>query len=206
MRILFLGDIVGRVAREAVRDNVANLRQSLNLDFVIVNGENAAHGFGITAAMVEELLDNGVDVITTGNHVWDKSEILSYVENQPRLLRPINFPPGTPGKGAGLFTVGDKNILVINVMGQLFMQTLDDPFAAIEREISACPLSEMADAIIVDVHAEASSEKWPWVTFAMAVLRSSSAPIPIYRLRMHKSCRLAQPIKPMLVCAAIMIV
>ena len=159
MRILFLGDIVGRVAREAVRDNVANLRQSLNLDFVIVNGENAAHGFGITAAMVEELLDNGVDVITTGNHVWDKSEILSYVENQPRLLRPINFPPGTPGKGAGLFTVGDKNILVINVMGQLFMQTLDDPFAAIEREISACPLSEMADAIIVDVHAEASSEK-----------------------------------------------
>ena len=159
MRILFLGDIVGRVAREAVRDNVANLRRSLNLDFVIVNGENAAHGFGITAAVVEELLDNGVDVITTGNHVWDKSEILSYVEQQPRLLRPINFPSGTPGKGSGLFSVGDKNILVINVMGQLFMQTLDDPFAAIEREISACPLAEMADAIIVDIHAEASSEK-----------------------------------------------
>lgn len=160
MRLLFLGDIVGRSGREAVIARLPGLREKLKLDFVIVNGENAAGGFGITGQICEELYDAGVDVITTGNHVWDQRETLSYIERDDRLLRPINYPAGTPGKGAGLFqSKSGKQVLVINVMGRVFMEQLDDPFAAVEHELNACPLSKSADAIVVDVHAEASSEK-----------------------------------------------
>ncbi len=159
MRILFLGDVVGRAAREAVIRQVPVWRSQYALDFVIVNGENSAGGFGITPDISEAFFDAGIDVISTGNHVWDQSAITPYIANEPRLLRPVNFPQGTPGRGAGLFEAGDKRVLVVNVMGQLFMETLDAPFAAVERELSACPLAEMADAIIVDVHAEATSEK-----------------------------------------------
>lgn len=159
MRILFFGDIVGRAAREAVIRQVPVLRTQYALDFVIVNGENSAGGFGITPDIAEALFEAGVDVISTGNHVWDQQNISGYIADEPRLLRPVNFPNGTPGRGVGLFEAGDKRVLVINVMGQLFMESLEEPFAAVERELAACPLGEVADAIIVDVHAEATSEK-----------------------------------------------
>ena len=159
MRILFLGDIVGRAAREAVARQVPVWRTQYDLDFVIVNGENAAGGFGITPDIAETLFEAGVDVISTGNHIWDQQTISNYIVDEARLLRPVNFPDGTPGRGVGLYEVGDKRVLVVNVMGQLFMESLDEPFAAIERELGACPLGEVADAIIVDVHAEATSEK-----------------------------------------------
>ena len=159
MRILFLGDIVGRAAREAVMRQVPVWRTQYKLDFVIVNGENAAGGFGITPAIADDLFAAGVDVISTGNHVWDQQSISGYIAQEARLLRPVNFPSGTAGRGVGLYEAGDKRVLVVNVMGQLFMEALDEPFAAIERELAACPLGEVADAIIVDVHAEATSEK-----------------------------------------------
>ena len=159
MRFLFLGDIVGRAAREAVIRQVPVLRAQYGLDFVVVNGENSAGGFGITPEIAEALFEAGVDVISTGNHIWDQQSIHAYIADEARLLRPVNFPDGTPGRGVGLFDIGDKRVLVVNVMGQLFMESLDDPFAAIDRELAACPLGDVADAIIVDMHAEATSEK-----------------------------------------------
>lgn len=160
MRILFLGDVVGRPGRKAVLAHLPELRRRLAADFVIVNGENAAGGFGITETICEELLDAGADVITTGNHVWDQREALVFINRQPRLLRPVNFPPGTPGRGAGLYkTQGGAQVMVINAMGRVFMDPLDCPFQAIDRELGQGELKSKADAIIIDFHAEATSEK-----------------------------------------------
>ncbi|MFZ2468888.1 MAG: TIGR00282 family metallophosphoesterase [Parvibaculum sedimenti] len=160
MKLLFLGDIVGRAARDAIISDLPGLRADLGADFVVVNGENAAGGFGITAQICEELFDAGVDVVTLGNHAWDQREALVHIERESRLIRPVNFPKGTPGRGAHLFeTAKGERVLVINAMGRVFMDALDDPFAAIERELDACPLGEVADAILVDFHGEATSEK-----------------------------------------------
>lgn len=151
---------MGRAGRVAVLETLPRLRETLAIDFVIANGENAAHGFGITEKICDELLDGGIDVLTTGNHIWDQREALVFIERQDRLLRPVNFPKGTPGKGSGLFEAkSGERVLVVNVMGRVFMDPLDDPFRAVEAELDACPLAEIADAIIVDIHAEASSEK-----------------------------------------------
>ena len=160
MRILFVGDVVGRAGRSAVSDHLPGLIRDWALDLVIVNGENAAGGFGITEAIYQELVDAGADAVTLGNHSWDQREALVFIERAPRLVRPANYPPGTPGRGAAL--VEAKNgarALVVNVLGRVFMTPFDDPFAAIGRELGACPLREAADAIVVDVHCEASSEK-----------------------------------------------
>jgi hypothetical protein len=160
MRLLFCGDIVGRSGREVVLEHVPRLRRALALDFVAVNGENAAAGFGITEKICNEFYAAGVDAISTGNHVWDQRETMAFIDRHPRLLRPINYPAGTPGRGTGLYaTAGGRKVLVVNVMGRLFMDALDDPFAAVERELAAQRLGATADAIIVDVHAEATSEK-----------------------------------------------
>jgi len=160
MRLAFFGDVVGRSGRKAISKYVPRLREDLNLDAVIVNGENAAGGFGITEATAGELYDAGADVITLGNHSFDNANALTYIEREPRLLRPVNYPAGTaPGKGAGLYDIGGYRLLVINVLGRVFMDALDDPFVAIQAELDACPLGEIADAILVDVHAEATSEK-----------------------------------------------
>jgi len=160
MRLLFLGDVVGRSGRRAVMDALPGLRQRYALDFVIVNGENAAGGFGITEAISRELIEAGADVITTGNHVWDQREALVFIERQERLLRPINFPKGTPGKGAGLFKArSGAEVLVINAMGRVYMADLDCPFQAIDRELDACRLGAGADAVVLDFHAEVTSEK-----------------------------------------------
>ena len=160
MRILFLGDVVGRPGRVAVMEQLPALRERYALDFVVVNGENAAGGFGITEPILNELLDAGADVVTTGNHVFDQREALVFIERHDRLLRPLNFPPGTPGKGAGLFKAkSGAEVLVINAQGRVFMADLDDPFRAVERELEACGLKSGAEAILIDFHAEATSEK-----------------------------------------------
>ncbi|HRF09334.1 MAG TPA: TIGR00282 family metallophosphoesterase [Xanthobacteraceae bacterium] len=160
MRILFLGDIVGRSGRVAVVDLLPSLIRDWKLDFVAINGENSAGGFGITEAIYNEVTDAGADAITLGNHSWDQREALVFIERAPRLIRPLNYPKGTPGRGAAMLeSKSGKRVLVINAMGRVFMEALDDPFAAIERELEACRLREHADAILVDFHAEATSEK-----------------------------------------------
>ena len=165
-----------------------------SLDLVVVNGENAAGGFGITEAIYQELLDAGADAITLGNHAWDQREALVFIERAPRLIRPANFPKGTPGRGAALVdTKSGKRALVINAMGRVFMTPFDDPFAAIARELEACPLREAADAIVVDFHGEATSEKQASATSATAAPASSSAPTPMCRPPTTRSSPAAPP-------------
>ncbi|MEI8146999.1 MAG: TIGR00282 family metallophosphoesterase, partial [Alphaproteobacteria bacterium] len=160
MRLLFLGDVVGRAGRAAVSERLPGLVADLKLDAVVINGENAAHGFGITEAIYADLIAAGADVVTLGNHSWDQREALVFIERAPRLVRPCNYPAGTPGRGAALVqTRGGATLLVVNVMGRVFMDAMDDPFAAVERELEQAPLGRVADAVVVDVHAEASSEK-----------------------------------------------
>ena len=160
MRILYCGDVVGAAGRRSILDHVAGLRQRLDLDFVLVNGENAAHGFGITPDICRAFHDVGVDAITTGNHVWDRREIIDYIDDDPRLLRPLNYPEGTPGIGAHTYATEDgRRVMVLQVMGRLFMDPLDDPFAAAQRALLNQRLGTAVDCIIADIHAEASSEK-----------------------------------------------
>jgi len=160
MRLLFLGDVVGRAGRQAVIEQLPALRARYKLDFVAINGENAAGGFGITEPILEGLLGAGADVVTLGNHAFDQREALVFIERHERLLRPINFPPGTPGKGAGFYKAANgADVLVINAMGLIYMPELGDPFRATESEVEACGLKRGADAIVVDFHAEATSEK-----------------------------------------------
>src|SRR3974390_3408439 len=160
MRILFVGDIVGRSGRAIVYERLPNLVRGWKLDLVIANGENSAGGFGITETIYRELIDCGVDAVTLGNHAWDQKEALVFIERAPRLIRPINYPAGTPGRGAALIaTRTGAHVLVVNVMGRVYMDPLDDPFVAIDREIMAHPLATAADAIVIDMHGEATSEK-----------------------------------------------
>lgn len=160
MNVLFVGDLVGKSGRNAVAEHLPNIASELELDFIVVNAENSAHGFGVTAPICESLFEMGVDVITTGNHVWDQREIVDYIGGEPRLLRPINYPEGTPGNGTGVFeTRAGKKVLVIHPMGRLFMEALDDPFMAVQKALLNQKLGQTVDFILVDVHAEASSEK-----------------------------------------------
>jgi hypothetical protein len=160
MRILFIGDVIGKPGRDVVVAELPKLREQLSLDFVIVNGENAAGGFGLTRGTANELFGAGADCITTGNHWADQKEILTFIDSEERILRPRNYPRATPGKGANLYQTRDGyRILVVNVMGRVFMDPLDDPFAAVDAELNACPLGDAADAVVVDMHAEATSEK-----------------------------------------------
>ncbi|MDG2244674.1 MAG: TIGR00282 family metallophosphoesterase [Rhodospirillaceae bacterium] len=160
MRILYLGDIMGKSGRQAVIDRLPDLRDQLGLDFVIACGENAAHGFGITVKICEALFSAGVDVITTGNHAWDQKEIIDYIPTEPRLLRPINYADGTPGLGSGLFETGNgQQVAVCQLMGRLNMPPIDDPFRALEIFLAGTQLGQDADAIVVDIHGEATSEK-----------------------------------------------
>ncbi len=160
MRILFIGDVVGRSGRAIVAERLPGLVRDWKLDLVIVNGENAAGGFGITEAIYQDLVDAGADAITLGNHAWDQKEALVFIERAPRLIRPLNYPSGTPGRGAAMIeTKNGAHALVVNAMGRIFMDPLDDPFAAVDRELAACPLKHGADAVVVDMHAETTSEK-----------------------------------------------
>ena len=158
MRILFIGDIVGRPGRELVRQGLTALVDYHSVDFVIANAENAAAGFGITREIGDQLLEWGVDVMTSGNHIWDKKEALDYIGAESRLLRPANYPAGVPGNGSYLARTRDnRSVGVINVMGRVFMLNIDDPFAVVKREIER--LRERTRIIFVDFHAEATSEK-----------------------------------------------
>jgi metallophosphoesterase (TIGR00282 family) len=158
MRILFIGDIVGKPGRELLRKGLRALVDHFGVEFVIANVENSAAGFGITKDVGDSLLEMGVDVMTSGNHIWDKKEALDYIGVEPRLLRPANFPDGAPGRGSYLLrTRGNVSIGVVNVMGRVFMVSIDDPFAVVLREIDA--LRQRARIIFVDFHAEATSEK-----------------------------------------------
>jgi metallophosphoesterase (TIGR00282 family) len=160
LRLLFLGDLVGRTGRKAVIEALPELRERYKLDVVIVNGENSAGGFGITEAIVEDLIDAGVDAITLGNHAFDQKDALVFIERQPRLVRPINLPPGTPGRGSTLIKARNgADVLVINALGRVFMTEVDCPFRAIDHALTACPLQKAVDVILVDFHAEATSEK-----------------------------------------------
>ena len=162
MRIGFFGDVVGRTGREALAEHLPGLRRRLGLEFVIVNAENAAAGFGITESTAKELFEAGADCLTLGNHAWDQKEALTYIVREPRMIRPLNYPPfaQAPGRGAQLFqTPAGRSVLVMNVMGRVYMDPLDDPFAAVDQELEACPLGAVADAIVVDIHAEVTSEK-----------------------------------------------
>ena len=160
MRILFLGDVVGRSGREAAAAALTRLRGALRVDLAIVNGENASHGFGLAPEMAMALQSAGADVITLGNHAWDRKEMIGHIAQAPRVIRPLNFPPGTPGAGSVLVALADgRKALVVNAMGRLFMDPLDCPFRSCAVELSKYKLGASVDAIVVDFHAEATSEK-----------------------------------------------
>jgi metallophosphoesterase (TIGR00282 family) len=163
MRIGFFGDVVGRSGRESVTRHLPGLRRRLGLEFVVINAENAAGGFGVTQATAEEMFAAGADCLTLGNHAWDQREALTYIEREERLIRPLNYPrlAQAPGRGAHLYeTPAGKRVLVMNLLGQRNMEPiLDDPFSAVDRELEACPLGQACDAIIVDMHGDVTSEK-----------------------------------------------
>ncbi len=160
MRILFLGDVVGRTGRETVAATLPDLRSRLRIDLAVVNAENASHGFGLAPEMARALFAAGADVITLGNHAWDRKEIIPYLAETPRLLRPLNFPPGTPGAGSVLVALRDgRHALVVSAMGRLFMDSLDCPFRATAVELARHRLGASVAAIVLDFHAEATSEK-----------------------------------------------
>ena len=160
MHILFLGDVVGRTGREAVAAALPKLRAALAVDLAIVNAENASHGFGLAPEMARDIFAAGADAITLGNHAWDRKELIPYIAETPRLIRPVNFPPGTPGAGSILVELRDgRRALVLNAMGRLFLDALDCPFRTTAVELSKYKLGASVAAIVVDFHAEASSEK-----------------------------------------------
>lgn len=158
MRILLIGDIVGRPGRLAIKETLSGIKAELKIDFVVANGENAAGGIGITREIALELLNYGVNVLTMGNHVWDKKEVFSFIEKEPRIVRPANYPPGLPGTGARVFlTAGGDKVGVINLSGRVFLANLDCPFRTADRLVEE--ISKETSVILVDFHAEATSEK-----------------------------------------------
>ncbi|MDR3537794.1 MAG: TIGR00282 family metallophosphoesterase [Acetobacteraceae bacterium] len=160
MRLLFIGDVLGRTGREAVAAALPRLRAALRLDLAVVNAENASHGFGLAPDMATALFAAGADVITLGNHAWDRKEIVSYIGDHPRLIRPLNYPPGTPGAGSVVVEVpGGRRALVAQAMGRLFMDPLDCPFRGTADVLAKHRLGGTVQAIVLDIHAEASSEK-----------------------------------------------
>jgi 2',3'-cyclic-nucleotide 2'-phosphodiesterase len=166
MRLLFVGDIVGRAGRAVFLEHIPRLRAEWRLDCVVANAENAARGFGITETICADLLAAGADCVTLGNHAFDQREALVFIAREPRLIRPLNYPSGAPGNGAHMFeTASGARILIISLLGRVFMDALDDPFATAAREISTCPLEIGCDALVIDFHAEASSEKQAFAHF-----------------------------------------
>jgi metallophosphoesterase (TIGR00282 family) len=158
LNILFIGDIIGRTGRRAVEQRLHTLVDAWNVDLVVANAENAAAGFGLTVNVAAELYDLGIDVLTSGNHIWDKREIYEYLDRESRLLRPGNYPPGLPGRGSGVYkTAAGTRIGILNLEGRVFMNNLDCPFRSADREIDI--LREQTPIILVDFHAEATSEK-----------------------------------------------
>ena len=167
MRTLFLGDVMGRAGRAAIRDTLPGLREAWKIDFVVINGENASSGVGLTGPHAKLLLDAGADVVTLGDHAFDQKDMLSYIESEPRIIRPLNFSKQAPGRGAGLFTDRrGRKVLVTQVLGQVFMKRpFDDPFSAVDDVLRRHPLGGQAQMVLVDMHCEATSEKMAMVHF-----------------------------------------
>ena len=161
MRLLYLGDVVGRSGRAAVRERLKDLRARLRADFVVVNGENATSGAGLNAEHARALLDAGADVLTLGDHAFDQRDMLSFIESEPRILRPLNFSRAAPGKGARVYDApGGRKVLVAQVLGQVFMKRpFDDPFSAVDAVLKAHPMGGLVQASLIDIHCEATSEK-----------------------------------------------
>lgn len=160
MRIAVFGDVVGRSGRNGLLDRLPGLKKKLGLDFIVVNVENAAGGFGVTAQIVDAFLDAGADALTTGNHAYDQRDEIDIFDREDRLLRPANFPASNPGRGSGVFEAKNgASVLVVHAQGQIAMPPGDDPFAAVDRELAGAVLGKDVDAVIVDFHAEATSEK-----------------------------------------------
>jgi len=161
MRILFLGDVMGRAGRDSIKNNLMSLRKSMSLDFVVVNAENATSGFGLSMPHAKEILDAGADCLTLGDHAFDQKDMMSGISSEPRIIRPINLAKTAPGKGAQYFDLPDgRKVLVIQVLGQVFMKRVfEDPFNNVDKILKANPIGKRADAIILDIHAEATSEK-----------------------------------------------
>ena len=160
MRILFLGDVLGKSGRHLVSGTLPDFRRRYHVDFTIVNGDNAAHGFGLSQSVCRELFSAGADVITSGNHGWIAKEIQPILDTENRLLRPANYPAGTPGKGAGLYRLPDgRSVGVLHVQGRTFMDSIENPFAVAKQWADMVKLGQGAQAMVVDIHAEATSEK-----------------------------------------------
>ncbi len=159
MRILFIGDVIGQPGRDFLNNHLRELRRRRQVECVIANGENAAGGNGLTLPVAQEMFSAGVDIITSGNHIWDKREILDFIDREDRVVRPANYPPGTPGRGSTCTMIGADGVqvAVINIAGRVFMQELDCPFRSLDQELARLPHG--VRIIIVDFHAEASSEK-----------------------------------------------
>jgi metallophosphoesterase (TIGR00282 family) len=171
MKVLLIGDIVGRAGRRAVRELLPDIKKDENIDFIIANGENAAGGFGITGKVAEELYGYGIDVLTMGNHTWDNKEIFNFIEDDPNLIRPYNYPPGTPGRGYNIYKLDSGvKLAVVNLLGRIFLADVDCPFQALEKLLEELE----ADLVFVDFHAEATSEKkafgWHFAKKVSAVL------------------------------------
>jgi len=158
LRLLMIGDIVGRSGRRAIKDNLSELKREFDLDLIVANGENAAGGSGITKDVAQELFSAGVDVLTMGNHVWNIREAYEYINSEPRIIRPANYPPGTPGNGSNVFETRRKvKVAVINLAGRVFLQSLDCPFRKVDEILPR--VKKAAQVVVVDFHAEATSEK-----------------------------------------------
>ncbi|MDI1471321.1 MAG: TIGR00282 family metallophosphoesterase [Thermodesulfovibrio sp.] len=173
LKVLFIGDIVGKSGRQIIKTLLSKLIEKYNVELVIANGENAAGGFGLTEKVAEELFSYGIDIITTGNHVWDKKEVIPYIAKESRILRPINYPEGVPGIGSIVFkTRKNKLVGIINASGRIFMNTLDCPFRVTKKEVER--IKNQTKLILIDFHAEATSEK---IAFAMYLDGNVSAVI-----------------------------
>ena len=159
MKILFFGDIFGRSGRDALIKRLPYFKKKYNPDFILANGENASHGKGISQTICNDLFSAGIDVITGGNHIFDNNDVFNFIDKEKRLLRPNNYPIDTPGKGYGIYEKNQKKILVVNVMGRVFMQPLDDPFETVRKVINEKIIGKDVSAIIIDIHCEATSEK-----------------------------------------------
>ena len=204
MRILFMGDIVGRVGRDTMGRELPGLRKALAIDLAIVNAENASHGFGLAPDMAAALFTAGADVITLGNHAWDRKEIIPYIAQTPRLIRPLNYPPETPGHGFVLVDVaGGRKALVLQAMGRLYMDPLDCPFRGTADVLARYRLGHSVTAIVADIHAEATSEKWPTRISSTARCRWSSAPTRTAPARTPRCCRAVRRFSRTRGCAGI---
>jgi metallophosphoesterase (TIGR00282 family) len=157
MNIMMIGDIYGQPGRRTAAHYIPLLKEKYNLDLIIANGENSAGGVGITAKVLEELLEMGIDCITTGNHVWDKKEVFDFIDTENNLIRPANYPPGTPGKGYHILSIEDRKVAIINLLGRVFMPPIDCPFRTVNQILSE--IKDTCEIIIIDFHAEATSEK-----------------------------------------------